>query len=155
MRLLEGKKVVLWASKNHLAQECRADLFRAALTLARLGCRVQAVFSQGELRELLSELAPDLIVASLCCGFQEPLDLLEQVGPEAAGGRVWEQCGAFPPVLLMADAHDLPLYLEGMRRGAFDCLGLPFEENELIRLAAEALGARPEAVGTRELEAAL
>ena len=137
MKPWSGKRAVLWAAECHFAQECRADLFQAAATLTQRGCRVQAVFSRGELRGLLSELSPDLIVACVCGRSREPIDLLRQIRAEEA---------EFPPVLLMAGATDLPLYLEGMRNGAFDCLALPAKEGELARLVSKALGARePEA----------
>ena len=137
MKPWSGKRAVLWAAECHFAQDCTADLFQAAATLTQRGCRVQAVFSRGELRGLLSELSPHLIVACVCSRSREPIDLLRQIRAEDA---------AFPPVLLMADANDLPLYLEGMRSGAFDCLALPVQEDELTRLVSKALGTRePEA----------
>lgn len=47
-----------------------------------------------------------------------------------------------PPVLIVTDKLDAHLYLEAMRRSAFDCLGLPLNEGELDRIVSRALAAR-------------
>jgi FixJ family two-component response regulator len=38
---------------------------------------------------------------------------------------------------------DVDLYLEAMRRGAFDCISLPLEEREFARIVSRALLENP------------
>lgn len=83
-----------------------------------------------------AELIPwdqvDLIVGRVCRCFDGPLKLL-----------VWLQgVPDAPPVVIVCDELDFHLYLEAMRRGAFDCVGLPLNERELVRIVTRALEIR-------------
>ncbi len=125
MSSLAGNRVILWG-----AQQC--DLNALEESLVRQGCLVHTVESLEELRAVMEGIDADLIVVRLC-------RCLERVLLEVLG---WMQEAPSPPVLIVADALDVDLYLEAMRRGAFDCVGLPLNENELIRIMSRALEAR-------------
>jgi DNA-binding NtrC family response regulator len=125
MKSLESARVLIWAKEP-------AALAVVEETLLRLGSRVQAVDSLERLRQAIRVYPVDIIVAQVSHRFREPLELL-------ARSRDVE---GFPPMLLVATTHDVQLYLEGMRRGAFDCLGLPLDEKELVRIVSHALEAR-------------
>lgn len=128
MGKLHGKRVVLWADR-HDNNYGSGDLFRVAEILKREGCSFTAVFSTAIPYDLLGELSPDVILALLHPQFRMPLELLRR-----------SHLGAdLPPVILLLGLEDPELYLEGMQDGAFDCLTLPIDEQELIRLAAQAV----------------
>ncbi len=74
----------------------------------------------------------DLIVARVCRSFDGALKLL-----------AWLQgVREAPPVVVVCDELDFHLYLEAMRSGAFDCVGLPLNERELVRIVTRALEMR-------------
>lgn len=126
MNSLEGNRVVLWGAR-------REDLNALGRILARQGCLVEEVDSLEELRNPVRGQKVDLVVARLCRCYERPL--LELLS--------WAQgVPAMPQVLIVSDALDVDLYLEGMRRGAFDCVGLPLNEAELIRIVSRALDLR-------------
>ena len=45
-------------------------------------------------------------------------------------------------MLIVTAWSEVNLYLEAMRRGAFDCVGLPLDSHELARIVARALESR-------------
>jgi DNA-binding NtrC family response regulator len=121
-----GYRVVLWGV-------LQGDLNGVGKSLARQGCLVHEVHSLEELRSVTQTHAVDLTVARLCRCLEQPL--LEVLA--------WAQdVLSRPQVLIVADGLDVDLYLEAMRRGAFDCVGLPLNETELTRIVARALQAR-------------
>ena len=126
MNSLAGNRVVLWGTPQE-------DLNALGKSLARRGFLVQAVDSPEQLRSIIRGQDVDLIVARLCRCFERPL--LELL-------RWLQNVPAAPQVLTVADAMDVDLYLEAMRRGAFDCVGLPLNENELERIVSRALATR-------------
>ena len=127
MNPVERHRVVLWGSLGD-------DLNGVGGSLTRQGCLVHQVESLNELFAVMHTHAVDLVVVRLCrCGERPLEELLRWVREEP-----WR-----PLVLIVADALDVDLYLEAMRRGAFDCVGLPLNEQELIRIVGRALGARP------------
>ena len=132
MTPFEDKRVALWGPPEYLESECPDKLVALAQTLSRLGCRVYPVRSIGELLETIEGSPVDLIFAMLCGCFRQPLELL-------AGSERGE---TLPPVVLVTTAFDVALYLEAMWRGAFDCVAVPLDEKELIRIATRALNTR-------------
>lgn len=125
MKPPSGMRVVLWSDE---ANEW-APIEKA---LARLGCRLEVAASTGQVVRLIKSHLADLIVARLRQGWHQPLELL-----------AWMKgVKAPPPVLVVSSDLDVSLYLEAMERGAFDCVGLPLNENELCRIVSEALEPR-------------
>lgn len=117
--------VVLWGAPQN-------RLHDLGESLARLGFRVREVDSIEEVRSAIQGQGADLVVTRLCGCFQYPLELLSWL----------QHVPSPPPVLIATGGVDVPLYLEAMRRGAFDCVGLPLNESELVRIVTRALEAR-------------
>ena len=95
--------------------------------LSRMGCRVDRLESFDDLNFLLESRAVDVVMLPLDPCSHKSLEMLN-----------WLRGHDGPPVLTMATSLDVDLYLEAMRRGAFDCVGLPVEEKELFRLISKA-----------------
>ena len=125
MKPLSGYRVVLWGPED-IALELLGE------NLVCQGFRVHTVGSLEELSNALEEQDVDLIVARLCRCFAEPLKLL---------GRL-QGAPSAPPLLILTEGPDMHLYLEAMRRGAFDCVALPLNSQELTRIVTGALEAR-------------
>ncbi len=126
MNPLAGSRVVLWGVQQD-------DLDAIGQSLAHMGLQVLPVDSLENLRAVIEEQEVELIVARLCRCYEHPLsELLASLRGAASA----------PPVLIVADGVDVDLYLEAMRRGAFDCVGLPLNEKELTRIVTRALGVR-------------
>ncbi len=102
-------------------------------TLTRLGARVGMADSLEQLVDWIESRSVDLIVTWLCGDDRGAFELLSRL----------ENFSAAPPVLVVSCGLDVNLYLEAMRRGAFDCLALPQDENELVRIVAAATEASP------------
>ncbi len=124
MSCLMGR-VVLWGARV-------SELEELGRSLARLGLQVRQVDSIEAVRAAIRNREADLVIAPLCGCFCQPLEMLDWLGQEPAA----------PPVLIVTGAVDIHLYLEAMRRGAFDCVGLPLNENEVERIVSQALQAR-------------
>lgn len=104
-----------------------AELAALGRTLERLGCRLATVATTEELVGQVAAHGVDLIVARLSSGFREPLKLLSR-GQQA-----------LPPVVVVTTGNEVDLYLEAMRAGAFDGVGLPVDEKELLRISMRAM----------------
>lgn len=115
-------RVVLWGPQED-------DLGDLQTTLERRGFQVQTLESEKEVHAAVQRNEADLVVARLCSGFEFPLDLLGWMKIRFSP----------PPVLIVTEGRNVRLYLEAMQRGAFDCVGLPLDEHELLRLVAQAL----------------
>ncbi len=106
----------------------------AALTelLVREGFRAVYAESLEDAEAIVRAGQVDLVFARLAPDFDAPLELLTrlQAAPSA------------PPVLIVTEGSNVKLYLEAMRRGAFDCVGLPLLENEVLRIVSLAGEAR-------------
>lgn len=124
MNIFENAAVVLWSS-------CPGDLEPAEPALTAPGCRVRNVTSRRELLGLIERESVDLVIISLRRSCPECLDWL---APQVRGETR-------PAVLVVADLHDVHLYMEALQRGAYDGLGFPIDEKELMRLAESALQA--------------
>ena len=132
MNPLAGKRVILWGAPQNGLDELGENLIQ-------LGLQVHVAHSIEDVRTAILTEYADLIVARLCGCFQDPLELLAWLKQVPAG----------PPVLTVSEGMDVKLYLEAMRRGAFDCVGMPLNESELVRIVVRALEARQaEAVAT-------
>lgn len=127
----EGKRIVLWVTSRALEGDGERDLSAVREQLAHLGCRVETVVSDqpAPASVQVKNWRPDLILAHVCNHCRAPLEMLPRPGRTAP----------LPPIVLLATALDMPAYLEGMRRGAFDCVGLPLQEKEFVRILARAL----------------
>jgi DNA-binding NtrC family response regulator len=128
-------RVVLWKAPQDVLDEL-------GKSLARFGFQVHEVDSLEDVRAAIQGHDTDLVVTRLCGCFRRPLELLAWL----------EHVPSASPVLIVTAGVDVPLYLEAMRRGAFDCVGLPLNENELVRIVTRALEARhmQAAAGGRE-----
>lgn len=125
MNEFTGARVVLWTARQ-------TELAHVGVVLERRGCEVRTLNTLEQLRRELEQGGLDLIVTQACPCCAEWKILLSESGFTKK----------LPPVILVADASDVEIYLEGMRRGAFDCVGLPVEETELVRVASLALETR-------------
>lgn len=123
MKQFEEVRVALWSDQPE-------EFSVIEQWLSRLGCRTEQIDSTGQLWNLMIGKAPDVIIARLSRSFRSPLRLLSH----------FQRAGSLPPVLIVVDGHDVDLYLEAMREGAFDSLALPVDEKELLRVLSQALG---------------
>ena len=122
MRNLEGVRVTVWS-----APAAGGELAGVEKTLERLGCRLAAARTSAEVERMLTAKGVDLIVARVTSGFREPLEFLKR------------RSQGLPPVLVVTTGNEVELYLEAMRAGAFDAVGLPLDEQELMRITTCAL----------------
>jgi len=99
--------------------------------LASLGASVEQVTSLEEARAAVRAERVDLVLGWLDGAFLEPLELLTWLQSQPVG----------PPIVIVTASGDVDLYLEAMQRGAFDCIGLPVDANELARIVVGALEA--------------
>ncbi len=127
MSLESGKRVLLLETA-----EC--PLEGVGEILSQRGLRVSCARSLAHALKSIHAREVDLVVGRLCYCFQQPLELLRQLARKLDA----------PPVVIAAAGADVPLYLEAMQRGAFDCVALPPSEPELIRIVARALAPQPE-----------
>ena len=119
---LPHTRVVVWGDPGNEFEVLRQKL-------SNLGLEVHPVASFEDARAAILAETADLVVSWLDGGFVEPLELL-----------TWMQSRpAAPPVLIVTAWSEVDLYLEAMRRGAFDCVGLPLDSHELERIVALAL----------------
>jgi DNA-binding NtrC family response regulator len=125
MKPLEGKFVV--------CVDPTGDLPCVREAMDRFGCRLRHVQTLDELREVLQSGRVDVLFLRLNRNNTDFLDIFSW------GGRSL----ALPPVVVIADAEDVDLYLDAMQSGAFDCLACPVDGNELARIAAKAVEASP------------
>lgn len=132
MEPFEGKRVILWATPRALETDGARELSAVSEALGRLGSQVEMLTSDRPIGERLEARRPDLILAHVCNKCRAPLEMLTRSTEHAH----------LPPVVLLATSLDMPVYLEGMRRGAFDCVSLPLQEKEFIRILTRALQER-------------
>lgn len=112
--------------------EKQSEVRQLGETLTRLGFQARVTETMADVLDATWEHRADLIIARLSGCFPLPLQLLDSL----------EEFPSAPPVLIVTSGADVHLYLEAMRRGAFDCVGLPLQENELIRIVTRALETR-------------
>jgi DNA-binding NtrC family response regulator len=110
---LEGMRIVLCAREIEEVEPVGA-------LLTRLGCLVETAESPEEVFELVARVPADAILAHICPSRQHFFAILGR--PE------------LPPVIPLLCHADKHLYIETLRRGAFDCVPLPVDQTELIRV---------------------
>jgi DNA-binding NtrC family response regulator len=122
MKKLFGTRIALWSQRPN-------DLAQMRIPLLRLGCEVLQVESFAQLGQWVKSHAIDLIVTGLSAEDQSAFELITWLKeiPDA------------PALLVAGGAPDMDLYLEVMRRGAFDCIRLPLDEYELARIVGAAV----------------
>ena len=120
-----NSRIVLWGPAGD-------DFGELKTSLEREGLHIESLESEDEVRGVVKRGEADLVVARLYCGFESALDLLEWM----------KGLPAPPPVIIVTEGRNIRLYLEAMQRGAFDCVGLPVDEQELRRIVAQALETR-------------
>ena len=125
MKPLEGKFVVCADPEGNMEEVRRILQF--------WGCRTELVRTADELLDVLKTEPVDLIVAFVCRTAPVALEFF----PSA------ERMVELPPVVIVACTADVDLYLEAMKRGAFDCVSLPINEKEFSRIVSRALYERP------------
>lgn len=121
-----------------LLETADCPLEAAGDILSRHGLQVRATSS---LRQVLASIRArqvDLVVARLCHGCRQALELLSSLGGKSDA----------PPVLVVTAGADVRLYLEAMQRGAFDCVAVPVDEQEMIRIVARALAPQQECLAS-------
>lgn len=96
------------------------ELKSVANQLRGMGCEVRTANTSAELERLLSEQKIDAIVAQLCPSEAELLGIMKRAG--------------LPPVIPLLRQADESMYMDLLRRGAFDCVPLPSQEKELRRV---------------------
>jgi DNA-binding NtrC family response regulator len=96
--------------------------------LKEMGSDVHAAESVDELDELLEQEKVDVVLLHICPSRQEFLDVLDR-----------KMVPPMVPLLCHTDRH---LYMETLRRGAFDCVPLPIHKGELERVLTLALAQR-------------
>jgi DNA-binding NtrC family response regulator len=119
----------LWGTRIALWSESPEDLTGIRLPLLHLGCEILRAESLAQLGQWIESGLVDVVVTWLSPENKSALALITCLDgtPNA------------PPVLVVGRALDMGLYLDAMHRGAFDCIGLPVDENELARIIAAAL----------------
>ena len=95
------------------------------------GCNTKVLETVEDLRDALRISVPDLIFLWL---FPKTRNLLEAFSVAAEfGGEV--------PIVVVTDSMNMNLYLEALKRGAVDAVGVPLKLNkpELLRIAQRAV----------------
>ena len=96
--------------------------------LEQLGSVVRIAEGIDDLEELLRKENVDVVLAHVCPSRQEFMSVLDRKG--------------LPPVVPLLCHADRHLYLETLRRGAFDCVPLPMDKAEMERVLTLALARR-------------
>lgn len=127
---LEGMKVLLWRTRP---DDSVAALDSALLeeALLRMGCAVHRVSTFEEFARLDLRPSWDAVLLQLGHTAEDSLELLNSLQ--------WMDA---PPVITLASATEVELYLKAMRIGAFDCISLPLDDRELLRVMQRARKAR-------------
>ena len=115
---LEGASIALCAREPE-------ELAPVSALLEEMGSIVHVAESVEELDELLAKKRVDVVLLHVCPSRQEFLDILERK--------------LVPPMVPLLCHTDRHLYLETLRRGAFDCVPLPIHKSELERVLTLAL----------------
>ncbi len=107
----------------------RAELHQLESVLTHGGCELHRVTSREELFDAVESSPVDVVLLILSKGHPERLALLHDK----------DVSGELPPVVVLTDCFDVDLYIEAMRLGAFDGLGVPLDSKELLRVVRAAV----------------
>ncbi len=119
---LDGMKILLWRPRTR-DQVAALDIALVEEALLRTGCTVRYVSSFEEFTKLELRESWDAVLLQLGHTPEDSLELLNSLR--------WADA---PPVVTLASVVEEDLYLKAMRMGAFDCVSLPLDENELLRV---------------------
>jgi DNA-binding NtrC family response regulator len=122
MRTQDQAHIVLWS-------EVPGELSEVKSILERRDHRVQTASSLEGVMALVESGSADLVIGWLCGGYNGPLKLLSRLQAHRDA----------PPVLVVSCGMDMQLYLQAMQHGAFDCVAVPLNEAELVRIVSQAL----------------
>jgi two-component system, NtrC family, response regulator HydG len=122
MKEFTGTRVAMWA-------ESPTKLVAIENALARMGCEINRAESSEQLSQWMKSGSVDLIVTWLDFEDNSAFELLTGL----------KDIPAVPPVLVVGNGLGWELYLEVMRLGAYDCVGIPLDENELARIVGKAM----------------
>ena len=115
-------RVVVWSDPENGLKALRQKL-------ADLGLEVHPVASLEEARAVIGNETVHLLMSWLGEAAQKQFELVDWLRSQPVA----------PPLVLVTTGGDVDLYLEAMRRGAFDCVGLPLDSQELTRIVTRAL----------------
>jgi DNA-binding NtrC family response regulator len=102
------------------------ELAPLATLVEEMGYAVHRIETLEQLNPLLDGKKVDAILVHVCPSRQEFLPILGREG--------------LPPVIPLLRHADQHLYLQLLRRGAFDCVQLPSQKDELERVLSLAMG---------------
>lgn len=122
MQTQDRAHIVLWS-------EIPGELSEVKSILERHGHRIQTASSLEGALALAESGNTDLVIGWLCGGYNGPLKLLTRLQANDDA----------PPVLVVSCGLDVHLYLQAMQHGAFDCVAVPLNESELMRIISQAL----------------
>ena len=106
-----------------------AEVPELEAALGHNGFKLDRLASSEELLHVLENSPVDIVLLILSKGHPERLALLssEKLPVE------------LPPIIVLTDCFDVDLYVEALRRGAFDGLGVPVDRKELLRVVRAAV----------------
>jgi DNA-binding NtrC family response regulator len=104
------------------------ELKTVANQLTEMGCAVHMADTIDQLDRMLGEEKIDAIIAHFCPSRLEFLPIMDRAG--------------LPPLIPLLRHADKYMYMDLLRRGAFDCVPLPSQESELRRVLNLAVSAK-------------
>lgn len=107
----------------------RAEVPQLESVLKRYGCDLHRIANREEFFDVLEDSPVDLVLLILSKGHPERLALLKSK----------DASSDLPPVVVLTDCFDVDLYVEALRLGAFDGLGVPLDSKELLRVVHAAV----------------
>lgn len=124
MKPLDGARIGIWKGAP-------GELAATGEALNELGAWVLPLNSFIKLRQQIEKHSLDVVLVT-CAHARELLVWLRDFR------QLWEG-KSVPLVIALGGTFDVGLYLEAMALGAFDAVGLPVEQTELVRLVQKAM----------------
>lgn len=106
-----------------------AEVPELETALGRQGWRLDRFTRGGELLEALKNPCVEVVLLILSQGHPERLAFLQSM----------TLLTELPPVVVLTDCFDVDLYVEALRRGAYDGVGIPLDHKELLRVIRAAI----------------
>jgi DNA-binding NtrC family response regulator len=97
--------------------------------LGRQGWRLDRFTRGAELLDALKNPRVEVVLVVLSKGHPERLAFLQSK----------DLTTQLPPVVVLTDCFDVDLYVEALRRGAYDGVGIPLDHKELLRVIRAAV----------------